>query len=73
MPQFDRVSGKKYQGCVIDLGVRRYAGLLSLVGREQTLLNTSPFKYMNPIPRGEKVNEPGDSTGAMRSAHPAHI
>lgn len=41
-----------------DIGVRRY-GTAIPGGRGQTLLNTSSFGYMNPLPRGEKVNGPG--------------
>jgi len=33
-------------------------GLPPAVGK-QTLLNTFPLEYMNPPPRGEKVNGPG--------------
>jgi len=34
-------------------------GLPSRVARRQTLMNTSPSRYMNPIPCGVKVNDPG--------------
>ncbi len=34
-------------------------GLPSRVDGEQTLLNTSSSGYMNPLPCGEKVNDPG--------------
>ena len=57
---------KKY-GDADSVGVRRYQGLPSPAGGEQTLLNTSPFKYMNPLPRGEKVNK---SRAAQASCDP---
>jgi len=34
-------------------------GLPSRVAGRQTLMNTSPSRYMNPIPCGVKVNDPG--------------
>ncbi|MDK2989252.1 MAG: hypothetical protein PWR16_781 [Methanoculleus sp.] len=43
-----------------DIGVRRY-GTAIPGGRGQTPLNTSSSGYMNPLPRGEKVNGPGAS------------
>ncbi len=33
-------------------------GLSSRGAGKQTLMNTSPSDYMNPLPRGEKVNDP---------------
>ena len=48
-------------------------GLPFRVAGRQTLMNTSPSRYMNPIPCGVKVNDPGDATGAAEPAGPAHI
>ncbi|MDK2916246.1 MAG: hypothetical protein PWR25_803 [Euryarchaeota archaeon] len=36
---------------------------------KQTPQNTSPFRYMNPLPRGEKVNGP-ETEEAPRDPHP---
>lgn len=39
----------------------------------QTLLNTSSSGYMNPLPRGEKVNGPGGTAGATEPGDTPHI
>jgi len=48
-------------------------GLPFRVAGRQTLMNTSPSRYMNPIPCGVKVNDQEDATGAAEPAGPAHI
>lgn len=67
--EFTRAPKKWVSGDADCFGVRRYAGAAPQVGAgKQTLLNTSSFRYMNPLPRGEKVNEPG-AAQALRDPH----